>query len=306
MLESKIQRIDDAHQNRKYCVPVECVAAELWRDVLLYQPLFERHLPIQIGRFVAALGRLPDPITVESLTGADAESAFKFEPATGELILNLDGILSVLRLIQASTRNRHYRRALCKISVEQQIFHELYHFATDLVRHTDASWLSQNAPEKLGEIDLRADVFAATAGALLERFRRSPDPDFEYYEAFYQQLVVMLEFALPIFGAPSEKLHKQQRFLGLALMAAGLKHMLESRKANSFTSTIFETPLWPIWTDDRNEFAILALAPDPVFFISPTAVDPNILGELLDNLDHHPVGTIVDKVRAFSGEFYEN
>ena len=275
----------------------ECIAADLLFDLSRFNEHLDKVIPNDMARFRLALAKYPEPFAVRYFEGADQEAAFKANNCTGQLEFNLHPINLVTRFIVSRTPNRHLRRDQITAVIEQFFLHESFHVGQNFIRHGDAQAIALAAsPFEVATLDLMADTFAAKCAALLACLREGRPSTGNYRWHFLQQLMLMLEFWLPVVKSPPTKPHKQARFLGLALKAACLA---EAVRENRFSDSVlpFDIPLLPRWDSSRSLIAIFALAPDVVIWAPPSSVNPAMLSDLLDKLDSQPVEETLMKAR---------
>jgi hypothetical protein len=269
---------------------VECVAHNLQRELGLHSRDIENIYPGG-RRFLAGLEQFPKSFIVREFDESNSEAAFIANTVTGQLEFNINPLHGVYRLIARRIGSKQLRRELVQCAVENFMVHEFYHAASRLTDHSDARLISRLAsPDELAVIDLYADIFAAKCCSILACHRKGGSISELYYSEMLQQLIVGLEFWVPLVKAPPEKPHKQKRFMGAALMAARLAY------APADDGLPLDTPLWPWFNLESGELLIMAWEPDPTVW-AKAIMNVEVLRDLSANIDSRPAAITIEAAR---------
>lgn len=219
----------------------------LQQEVAYYAPRLSRAVPGFRAQFTPLLSTYTKPFLVKALrTGA----AFRLG-RDGQLVFNYSSFRlfhGPIDKLEAAGKIPAYEADVARrTAVEQLIVHELVHVSLGLISFFDVQVLKALAgTNALGEDDLQADVTAAKICARLEMFRAEEKGNENYATRVLQQLFVMGSYAAPAFGAPADKPHKRQRFLGLAMMAARLHLYLEGGGKLGIGEPPIDVPIYPL------------------------------------------------------------
>lgn len=226
------------------------------------------------------------------------DSGFLFDRQNGVLELGLSG----LNLIYEEGKRRGFgglaQDDFCEIATALYLFHEWHHVGQGLAEFEDVQVLKRTAgSDKLGELDLMADAVAAQIFAAM--ITADQDGDRRYYAAaFLGAVKYMIQFCFPAFKFPRVKRHKAQRALGIVLMAIFAERAVREGKIE----TAFDSPLYPTFSPDYKEMALLSYggAPSQAVINISTKLRPDSVKELLDLIDSGNVEAILDHARVFA------
>ncbi|MDR6660579.1 hypothetical protein J2W51_003149 [Tardiphaga robiniae] len=273
-------------------------ARALQADLIGFSPRLSRVVPDFSSRFAPLLKAYPRPFLVKKFKN---DSAFTVTPR--QLSFNLASV----RLFHEPIDKMEHRKLMPPdiadiarhIAIEQLIVHEMTHLSVGLIRFDEVQTFKRLVGvNALGELDLIADATAARVCARLEMYRAQEKGTPNYASRLLQQIYVMGDFALPAFGAPPDKLHKRQRFLGLAMMAARLHDFLE-RGGRYLAASEYpiDTPLYPYVDIDAGVVMISAFNPDRTLWGTTANVDASLLKTACDNLEKVAFAETVNHAR---------
>ncbi|TGQ50844.1 hypothetical protein EN836_26960 [Mesorhizobium sp. M1C.F.Ca.ET.193.01.1.1] len=204
-----------------------------------------------------------------------------------------------LDLIYSAGEEREFdgldEAAFCDVAVSLYLFHELHHITQKLIAFSDVQKLKRTAGlNKLGEMDLIADAVAAQIFAA----SNSVDMDggrLAYARSFLGALRFMIRFCFPAFGFPLDRKHKVQRAFGIVLMALSTERAIKSGEL----ATAFDAPLFPYFSDDFSELAVLVYNGVPTMSVVQFAASlrPESVVDLLGFVDSGDVAAILQKAR---------
>lgn len=234
-----------------------------------------------------------DRIEVSSDLG---DAGFVLDRSSDRLKLSVGG----LNLIYAAGEEREFSKlaeeAFCEVALSLYLFHEAHHVTQGLIEHEDVQRLKRTAGyDKLGEIDLIADAVAAQIFAALH----AADSDrHTYAAAFFNALSFAIGFCFPAFGFPIESKHKVQRALGVVLMALSAERAIRK----DTIALPFDAPIFPYFSDDYAEVAILTYAGNVAIAVMQFSdkLHPESVKEMLETIDNGDVAQILQKARALA------
>jgi hypothetical protein len=277
---------------------IQRVVRTLQRDLHHFGPRLGRTVPDFSSRFSPILRSFSKPFRVAKLATA---AAFEVGPKR-QLTFNSAAFRMFHKPINRMQRLGQIPHDMAviarQIAIEQLVVHELTHVSVGLVHFADVQALKGLVGvNALGELDLIADASAARICARLEMFRADERGAPNYASRLLQQLYVMGRFAFPAFGAPADKLHKRQRFLGLAMMAARVDDFLRREESCKLLEGEFpiDTAVYPYVNLADGIILISAFAPDRVLWGGEAHVDQQFLVSTCDDLDSVPFEVSVDR-----------
>lgn len=285
----------------------ECVSRHLRQDLLQLAPHPHHISPSVMYRMRATLETFPKPFTFRFFDGPDRDSAFHADKESGTIEFNLGPINGVYRRALGLPFDKETRRQAVQDALEQFLLHELYHGIQNLLPHSHVRMIAKmSSPLQIGIVDLFADRFAASARAEIECYRCGNFSEHFYLSRFLVELTLMLDLWVPHVKAPAEKQHKRLRFAGEALMAARAKHTLKFGIDARSDPLPLNTPLLPLVELADRSMAIMAFAPDPIFWLPPTDLDHktlNAVQALLSGLDSQSAATSIKIAEALLRKF---
>lgn len=269
----------------------------LQKDLHVLGPKLARVVPDFSNRYAPVLQTYREPFRVRPLVNCGA-----FKASRRQITFNATSFRIFQRPINAAeaagTLTPDLAAIVRHIALEQLVLHELSHITVGLIRFGDVQALKgMIGVHALGELDLVADASAARIGARLEMLRAQEKGDANYASRLLQQLFVMGNYAFPAFGAPTDKPHKRQRFLGLAMMAARVHEFMRRDtpcKLERGELTV-DTPLYPYFEPD-GKMLVSAFAPDRILWGGGAVrVDPQLLSLTCEELDKVPFQVSVSR-----------
>lgn len=268
---------------------VQQVAQLLQRDLGFFGARLCRVVPGFRTHFAPVVSAYSRPFLVKRLRTGGAFRVGR----PGELIFNYSGFRlfhgPIDRLESAGAIPPYEADVARSIAVEQLVVHELAHVSAGLIAFSDVQVLKALAgPNALGEDDLQADIAAAKICSRLEMLRAQEKRRPNYATRLLQQLLVMGSYALPAFGAPSDKPHKRRRFLGLAMMAARIHGFLEQGGQLRPGELAFDIPIYPLVDPGKGQILLSTFSPQRTILGSATEVDRSLLNLTLHELEHVP------------------
>lgn len=267
---------------------IESVVQQLQTDLVLHGQRLSRVVPGFRKRYLPVLSRYSQPFAVRNLR---SDAAFVMRPPS-QLVFNAAGFRLFHAPIDASEASGELTLELAtiarQIATEQLVVHELDHVTTGLITFQDVQHLKAIAGAGiLGELDLIADARAARICARLEMLRAQERGIPNYASRLQQQFLVMGSFAFPAFRAPADKMHKRQRFLGIAMMAARVNGFLWNDCRLAEGALPIDTPIYP-YVDLCGRILLCAFNPDRILLGNAVEVDPKLLRQTCDDLDRVP------------------
>lgn len=274
------------------------VAQSLQRDLFHYGPRLGRAIPDFNVRFVPILRAYSNPFLVRKFRN---DAAFRASLGRLQITFNTTSFRMFHEPIELAEQRGVIPPEMAVIAkliaTEQLIIHELTHVSVGLVHFREVQkFKGLVGVNALGELDLIADATAARICARLEMFRAQEKGGVMYASRLLQQLFVMGRFAFPAFGAPADKLHKRQRFLGLAMMTARVVEFLQRAQCKLEEGEFaVDTPIYPHLEMDGGCILISAFSPDRVLWGGTVQVDADLLKLTCDELDSAPFEVSVDR-----------
>lgn len=264
---------------------IQEAAQQLQADLGLHSRALTRAVPSFGSRYPRLLTLYSKPFAVRRLR---TDAAFVVRPPR-QLVFNASGFQLFHAPINASEAAGELTSELAdiarQIATEQLVVHELDHVTTGLIQFSDVQHLKAIAGlNVLGEMDLVADARAAQICARLEMFRAQERGKANYASRLQQQLLVMGTYAFPAFQAPAGKMHKRQRFLGLAMMAARVSGYLWNDCRLDEGELPIDTPIYP-YVDLTGRILLCAFNPDRMLLGNAVDVDARLLKQTCDELD---------------------
>ena len=224
----------------------------------------------------------------------DSDAAFVCDSKAQHVTFNLRHIEGIVEAVgDAYDRGyfdpSHNKRMLEETAVRLFIFHELHHISQGVAEYERIQELKAvGADREIARLDLIADQVAMHVHALLFS---APELERGQAENFWQQYRAACTLALYISGQvffrafdfSLAKKEKNNRAIGLTLMAARLTLWDEGYEWFSFGESSLDDPLWCIVADDYSRFVVFTFDPHERLLCS-IIPDHNLLGNICSGI----------------------
>lgn len=252
-------------------------------------------LGVGVDKIWDALESFPNETAVRKFTGVDAGAAFRVNSIEGRIEFNAAPLTKLQGEVSRRVPHKDSRHNIILDGIRGFVLHELYHLSSqNFVYHADARSISNMAsPFFLAMMDLSADIFAAKYASGLECAKRGCVSERAYQHNLYEQLLIGLDFWVPLMKCPPTKRHKQMRFWGQAIMAARLIDAMCGDGLGTDPIAPFDAPLFPLVDFEKNEMMIIAFMPEHVIWLPTVEINPVVIQDILDGLETRPAADTI-------------